>query len=755
MIDNACYRVSITLPRTTMADQESNKSDDMDNDDDLQEQVDTTAVGLTTWKNEPSLMQLKQHLEDSREIHQTQKDKIETWLNNLNIEGSAKIKPVVGSSSIQPKLIRKQAEWRYSSLSEPFLSTDDIFNVRPVSWEDRDAATQNELVLNHQMNVCIDKQLFIDEYVRTGVDEGTIIVKLGWEFKQEVTKGDGPQVQYVVDPSFAPAIQALEQMKAQDPAMFKQQPEEIKEALRLTGEQGAPVRPEILGWEDKEHKKTVCNKPTIEICDFRNAILDPMAKGDIKKARFVIHSFETDLSTLREEGRYKNLDKISPNQNSPLAEQDHTVENGSLNNFNFQDKPRTKFVAYEFSGFWDINNSGIVEPIIATWVGNVLIRLEKLPFPDKQLPYVVVQYLPVRRSNYGEPDGSLLEDNQKILGAITRGMIDLMGKSANGQTGMRKDMLDATNRRKFEKGLDYEFNGNVDPRQGVYTHVYPEIPQSALVMASMQNQEAESMTGVRSFSQGVSGASLGDVAAGVRGALDAASKRELGILRRMSNGIVEIGRKLVAMNAEWLSEQEIIRITNEEFVTVRRDDLPGNFDLRLSISTAEEDEHKAQELAFMLQTTGNNMDPGLTKMILSDIAKLRKMPDLAHRIISFQPQQDPVAAKKQELEIAELQAKINEINSKAALNMSQVNHVDAKTGTEQVKAANMQSDTDQKNLDFVEQESGTKQERDLQKAGAQAQANAGLALLQHHLNSREMAQQAVHDKELQESKPTK
>ena len=732
-----------------MADQDNKSSEAANTDEDLQEQVDTSAQRLTEWKNEPSLMQLKQHLEDSREIHNTQKGKIERWLDNLNIEGASKMKPVAGSSNMQPKLIRKQAEWRYSSLSEPFLSTDDLFNVRPVTWEDRAAATQNELVLNYQINTAIDKQAFIDEYVRTGVDEGTIIVKLGWESREEKVMRDGPEVRYVIDPSFAPAIQAIEQMKQQAPDQYRVLSDELKEAYRLSGptEQNQPVRPEILGWGDQEHTKTVCNRPTIEICDFRNVIIDPMAHGDVKKARFIIHSFETDLSTLQEDGRYTNLDKISPNNNSPLAEPDHAAANG-INNFNFQDKPRTKFVAYELSGFWDIDGSGIVKPILAVWVGNVIIRLEELPFPDKQLPYVIVKYLPVRRSNYGEPDGSLLEDNQKILGAITRGLIDLMGKSANSQTGIRKDMLDATNRRKFEKGLDYEFNANVNPAEGVFTHKYPEIPQSALVMLNLQNQEAESLTGVRSFSQGVSGASLGDVAAGVRGALDAASKRELGILRRLSAGIVEIGRKLIAMNAEWLSGEEVIRITNDEFVTVRRDDLAGNFDLKLSISTAEEDEHKASELAFMLQTMGNTADPGLAKMILSDIAKLRKMPDLAERIAKYQPQPDPVAQKKQELEIAELQAKINEINSKAMLNQAQAGHVGAKTD-------NLNADTDQKNLDFVEQESGVKQERDLQKQGAQAQANGGLALLQHHLKSREIAQQAAHDHALEQTKAVK
>ena len=57
-------------------------------------------------------------------------------------------------------------------------------------------------------------------------------------------------------------------------------------------------------------------------------------------------------------------------------------------------------------------------------------------------------------------------------------------------------------------------------------------------------------------------------------------------------------------------------------------DLGGKFDLKLSISTPEADEAKAKELAFMLQTTGQTMGPAFSQIILSDIAKLRKMPDL-------------------------------------------------------------------------------------------------------------------------------
>ncbi|WP_423790334.1 portal protein [Listeria monocytogenes] len=44
------------------------------------------------------------------------------------------MKPSEGRSKVKPKLIRRQAEWRYASLSEPMLSAEKLFDVAPVSW---------------------------------------------------------------------------------------------------------------------------------------------------------------------------------------------------------------------------------------------------------------------------------------------------------------------------------------------------------------------------------------------------------------------------------------------------------------------------------------------------------------------------------------------------------------------------------------------------------------------------------------------
>jgi len=693
------------------------------------------APELTNWKNPPKLSNLKQDLVFATPTHNLQKAKIGEWLDNLNVTGAAKITTAKGNSQIVPKLIRKQAEWRYAALTEPFMSTDNVFNVKPVTWEDRAAATQNELVLNNQFNVHIDKTKFIDEYVRAAVDEGTVIVRVGWEFEEEEYKGTFPKVEYRINPQFAPMHQQLEQMKKESPSQYETDvPEELKQAHDMTLENGQPIEPVVVGQVEETRTRTLLNRPTLEVCDYRNVTVDPTCLGNLDKAGFLIYTFETSMSDLEKEPKkYKNLKYVNVDGNTVLGTPDHIPSDG-VRSFNFRDQPRKKLVVHEYWGYWDIDGSGLTKPFVASWVGDTLIRMEENPFPDKKIPFVIEQYLPVRKSTYGEPDGALLEDNQKIIGAVTRGMIDIMAKSANGQTGMRKDMLDATNRRKFDKGQDYEFNVNVDPKQGVHMHTYPEIPQSAQFMLGLQNQEAESLTGVKSYSQGVSGASLGDVAAAVRGALDAASKRELGILRRLSNGMVRIGRKIISMNAEFLSEKEIVRITNDQFVTVRKDDLPGNFDLRLSISTAEEDNNKAEQLAFLLQTVGPNGDRELMQMILSDIAKLRKMPDLAHKISTFQPQPDPMAQQKAMLELELLKAQIERERAHALSYQTTSQLHSAKAGTEGVKQQHLKSDTDLKNLNFVEQESGVTQERAKELHGEQARSNMEMKLAEHEMD---------------------
>ena len=649
----------------------SNKSDlDIDS-------TETDETKLVDWENPPSLGDLKQDYESAKVAHDVHTIEVDAWIRVLN--GEQTINAKRGRSKLVPKLARKQAEWRYAALSEPFLSTDDLFNTSPQTFEDKESAVQNGMLLNYQLNCRMDKVKFVDDYIRTAVDEGTVIVRVGWEFEEDKRK------------------------------IY----EDVMEVQVVPGPDGQPMQQEVkVGQKEKMKTITTKNQPVLTVCDYRNILLDPTCDGDLEKANFAIYSFETSLSQLKKDGRYKNIDDIDFESASVLSEPDHEV-NTDDSSFTFKDKARKKVIAREYWGYWDINNTGEVKPFVATWVGDTIIRLEENPYPDKKIPFVLVQYLPRRKNIYGEPDAALIEDNQKIVGAVTRGIIDIIGRSASGQQGIRKDALDVTNARKFERGEDYKFNANVDPRQAFHMEVYPEIPRSALEVLNMQNNDAEALTGVKAFTQGISGQALGTTATGIRSALDATSKRELGILRRLSNGLNQIGRKVISMNSEFLEDEEIVRITNEEFVAINRNDLGGKYDIKLNISTAEADEQKASELAFMLQTMGNTMPPEMSQMILADIAKLRKMPDLAKRIEEYQPQPDPMAQQKMQLEMALLQAQVANETAKGKENEVDVALKTAKTQTEQAKARSMHSDSDNKDLDFVDKESGARDVKDM------------------------------------------
>lgn len=127
----------------------------------------------------------------------------------------------------------------------------------------------------------------------------------------------------------------------------------------------------------------------------------------------------------------------------------------------------------------------------------------------------------------------------------------------------------------------------------------------------------------------------------------------------------------------------------------------------------------------MLQTIGPNMDFSMTQMILAEIADLKRMPALAERIRKFKPQPDPLLEKAKELEVLKLQKEIEKIQSDIDKNKA-----------ETVKKY---AEADKTNLDVVEQETGTKHERDMEKQKGQAEGNQNLEVTKALLKSRKNA----------------
>ena len=747
---------------------------------------------LTDWSNEPTVDNLKQDLLNCKTLHDSQVSLIDHYMVMLKAEPFRLGKKDKNRSTVQPKLIRKQAEWRYAALSEPFLSESNIFRINPITYEDNYAAKQNELVLNYQFNAQINKIKFIDEYVRAAVDCGTAIIRVGWEELQDTVDVPTPQYQARgVEPdndldlarfnrvkkAFTDSVyranipsywvdcikQADQETQAREQQVFAQ----VQQQIAVMQQKGMPpeqleqVQQELLNQAQEqlqqmppiayvpEHVATVyervsktVNRPTVEICHYKDVFLDSSCEGDVDKAEFIIYKFTSCKADLMKDKRYVNVANIPEEAYYSYEDKDN-----DSNTENFADPARKKLTVYEYWGNWDIHGDGTKVPIVAAWVGSVLIRCEENPYPDHKPPFVFVPYLPRTKSAYGEPDGALIADNQIIIGAVTRGIIDLLARSANSQMGMAISFLDPVNKKAFTEGRDYEFNPAMSPQQAIFEHTFPEIPQSVLPFLQSQEIEAEALTGVKTYNQGINGDAYGNTATGIKSVLDSASKREMGILRRLSDGLKKIARKIIAMNALWLNDTEIIRITNQDFVEIHRDDLAGNFDLELVISSAEQDNAKAESLAFMLQTLGNSVDQGMTQMIFSEICRLKKMPELAERVARYEPPPpDPMQQQMMQMQmemmkaqIQKLEAEVQKLGADAMYSEARAQsemveaqikpqELQSKIVSEQAKAQYNQSMAHKLDLDYLNDVQGTKfqQEKEIMAAQAKAQADKSM-----------------------------
>lgn len=604
---------------------------------------------------------------------------VEGWRKEYN--GEKYGNEVKGKSSIVSRDIKRQDEWQHASVKDPFVSDQDIIKCNPVTFEDKKAAEQNELVLNYQFARQFNRYKFMTDAIKLYYAEGTVIAKTGWNYEDEVVTVDMP-------------------VMATHP--YTNQPVQVA---------------------TKKIKKLniLKNQPDAQLCRIQDVYLDPTAEGDVKKAQFIIHRYESDLSSLRKSKKYKNLKKLAM---SMARESGDDFDPTDDTEFMFTDNARKKLVVYEYWGNFDINGTGIAEPVVCTWVNDVIIQLTSNPMPDKELPFLVVANNSTPFKLHGEANAELIGDNQKINTAIKRGILDNMANSNNAQKGLRVGALDVLNTKRFLNGKNFVFNGSA---ADFYEGSYNQIPGSVFQVLEMINNETESMLGVKGFAGGVNAQGLGSTATAARGALDAVSVRRLDIIRNLSENLLKpLMRKWMAYNGEFLRPEEIIRITNDEFIPIKRDDLKGLVDIVIHVSTAEDNAAKAQELAFMMQTGQQTMDPQETRMIRAEIARLQKMPELAKQIEEYQPQPDPLAQRMRELEIEKVEVEIEERRSRANENYVDIRAKNAKAALDEARVREINSSTDLKDQEFTRKAEGADFNEEMAKKEHDRTTQAGL-----------------------------
>lgn len=644
----------------------------------------------------------KSDLKSAELLKNYQDERIATW--KAEYDGKPYGNEQKGKSAIVSRDIKKQSEWQHATIVDPFVSTSDVIKCVPITFEDEESSKQNELLLNAQFCRKFDRYNFISKAVKVLDREGTLVVQTGWETEEKEVQTEIDTI--VIDANGAEVLDGDGRVK-----MMK---EVITETL------------------------VTKNQPTAKVCRNEDVYIDPTCQDNLDNADFIIHRYETNLSTLRQDGRYMNLDKVARD-----GSEDYDYDPEDEFDFKFSDEPRKKLVVYEYWGNYDVDESGIATPVVCVWVNDVIIRLDRNPYPDGKIPFIVVPFNSVPFKIHGEANADLISDNQKVKTAIIRGIIDNMAQSNNGQVATRKGALDQVNRKKFLAGKNFEFNGAVnDFWQGSYN----SIPTSAFDMVGLMNNEIEAITATKSFSGGINGGSLGATATGARGAMDATATRRMNIVRNVAENLVKpLIRKWMAYNAEFLEEEEVVRVTNEEFVPVRRDDLEGRVDIDITIATAEDNAAKSQEISFLLQTIGPNEDPSIRRGLMADILELMRMPDKAKRLREFQPEPDPIEEQLRKLQLENmilenqnLKAQIADRHARANENIMDAELKREKAALDRAKARKLNSDTDMADLNFIKADEGFAHSEALEMEQLKHQQLMELANKKHRDNIEQM-----------------
>ena len=409
------------------------------------------------------------------------------------------------------------------------------------------------------------------------------------------------------------------------------------------------------------------NQPFAEVIPHHELFFDS-TENNLEEANLVIHRYYSNLSTLYEQGVNANLDKVTPLLDKSIGTLSPDVSEDlvdkQLSMVDYTDEPRRPVLITEYWGYYDIDDDGIVEPILCVVANDsVVIRLELNPLPDGKLPFLSVrQNAYTDNLIYGQGDPELLSVYQNQLTQMWRGAIDNMININSAQTGFPINYLSDTEYEHYKRGEDYIFNAQAgQPRPTVYKELpssfYNLLQQITLrsdsIIGDMPNRDP-SQTGGMGLSSSV---------------LTSLQHRRLDLVRAITwNILIPMFKKWIIYGFTFLSTDELIRIVGKENYVTPPIDLwyLNGIDIAMEISTPELDQQKLQSISFVAQTMGQNSPPEITQMYQSKIFELTSMPKEAEFIKNYQPQPDPNEQKAQEMQLKqmELQVKALEIEIK-------------------------------------------------------------------------------------------
>lgn len=489
----------------------------------------------------------------------------------------------------------------------------------------------------------------------------------------------------------------------------------IKQLVRVMVKEGTAFVK--VSWDIK-------NKcPYAEVLYNEDIFTDPDAYT-IQDSKFFIHRFKTTVSDLESNpiynkeaiNKFKKL--ISDSKNDTYASSDdmHLRE---LDNYERVKDNEVFLYEYWFRGK---DNNIYISSFVKHDTTLLVLSEEKYEF--NEYPFVDFPFYNNEFSIWGNALADIIEDEQKFMTSIVRGVIDNMAMSNNGQKFVRKGALDAVNMQNLLNGKPIvEINTTDHISTAVIDGHFNELPSSVYNLLQVIENQAEGLTGVSKFMQGLV-ENPNSTATFTQTIMSQSQIRLLDIEDNIIRGLKFVFYHWVQMIVNYLDEKEILKITGttiaeEKAKMIERfkkqyqleamppetqqkaimlimhevekifDTSTINYDFKLKIGTDASNQVKINQINMLMQQAAplvqaQAVPPIIIKKLISKLFDLFDYPDLAEEIIKFEPQPSELEIQMSQLQLEKLKGEAQKEQALAQNAIARAQNIMTKSKKEQM-----------------------------------------------------------------------
>jgi len=502
-------------------------------------------------------------------------------------------------SSLVSRDVMSTLDGAMPSIMRILMGTDEVIRIEGAEAEDVRKAKLMEKLINYQLMRKNDMFTILYDWIKDSLITGLGIVKCYWE-REEKQK----------DVTTAMSLDALNAAYDQGLLITNVIPADEFGNFQVTYTQSYYTK----------------NQPRIENVMLSEFLFDPQART-LQDCKFVAQKKRVSASYLREkekQGFYANVEEAIKDgeEESIVDDLEEEITDIDLSAYGYQDDARKEKLIYECYVDIDINKDGILEHMIITKCGDVILRMEENVYG--QHPFFAL--CPIKEPFRIFPKQSFIDKVaqwQDIKTAMIKQMAVNIALSndprivVDEQAININDLIEGRNWLRKKQGAS--MSDAIMPM--------PPIPLSnaTFPMLDYADGQKELDSGVTRYGQGLNAQSANRTATGIQSIMSAGNQRlELMVRRMAETGIRDLFRFLVTLNQKFVDMPTVVRLTNEE-MKITPDDLSGEFDLvvnaGMGISTKEQTVMNLQTLLTAILQVSSQGIPVATPTNIYNILK--------------------------------------------------------------------------------------------------------------------------------------